>query len=277
MQESKYETMKSITSRDNQWIKKACSLKQKKGRQQEQMVFAEGLRVIKDAAESGLRRVVCFLSPKGREHEKFKEIYDMGRALDWTFFAVTDSVYDKLKDTKAPQGIAAMLPYITVSLDELDALEPHQAVVYLQSVQDPGNLGTIIRTAAAANAAAILLSEGSVDVYNDKTIRSAMGAIFKLPIMQDVDEEQLLAFCRRTGRVLLGTAPQGTVSYEQAPYGQPAVLAFGNEGNGLSETILRQCSDVLTIPMRSNTESLNLSMSVGIVLYKAWEVNGFKE
>ena len=167
MQENKYETMKSITSRDNQWIKKACSLKQKKGRQQERMVFVEGMRVVRDAAESGIRRAVCFLSPKGREHEKFQDIYDMGRALDWTFFSVTDSVYDKLKDTKAPQGIAAMLPYVTVSLDELNGLAPRQAVVYLQAVQDPGNLGTIIRTAAAANAAAILLSEGSVDVYND--------------------------------------------------------------------------------------------------------------
>ena len=277
MQENKYEAMKSITSRDNQWIKKACSLKQKKGRQQERMVFVEGMRVVRDAAESGIRRAVCFLSPKGRDHEKFQEIYDMGRALDWTFFSVTDSVYDKLKDTKAPQGIAAMLPYITVSLDELGGLAPRQAVVYLQAVQDPGNLGTIIRTAAAANAAAILLSEGSVDVYNDKTIRSAMGAIFKLPIVQDVDEEQLLAFCRRNGRALFGTAPQGTVSYEKAAYSQPVVLAFGNEGNGLSEGLLKQCRDVLTIPMRSNTESLNLSMSVGIVLYKAWEANGFKE
>jgi TrmH family RNA methyltransferase len=277
MQEIKYEAMKSITSRDNQWIKKACSLKQKKGRQQERMVFVEGMRVVRDAAESGIRRAVCFLSPKGREHEKFQDIYDMGRALDWTFFSVTDSVYDKLKDTKAPQGIAAMLPYVTVSLDELNGLAPRQAVVYLQAVQDPGNLGTIIRTAAAANAAAILLSEGSVDVYNDKTIRSAMGAIFKVPIVQDVSEAQLIEFCRQQGRVLLGTAPQGTTSYAQAAYARPVVLAFGNEGNGLSDALIEQCSEVLTIPMRSDTESLNLSMSVGVIVYKAWEANGFKE
>ena len=201
----------------------------------------------------------------------------MGRALDWTFFSVTDSVYDKLKDTKAPQGIAAMLPYVTVSLDELNGLALRQAVVYLQAVQDPGNLGTIIRTAAAANAAAILLSEGSVDVYNDKTIRSAMGAIFKVPIVQDVSEAQLIEFCRQQGRVLLGTAPQGTTSYAQAAYARPVVLAFGNEGNGLSDTLIEQCSEVLTIPMRSDTESLNLSMSVGVIVYKAWEANGFKE
>lgn len=277
MQEYVYEEMKSITSRDNQWIKKACSLKQKKGRQHEQMVFVEGMRVVRDAAESGICGAVCFISPKGRENRQFAALYSLGKALGWTFFSVTDSVYDKIKDTKAPQGIAAMLPYFTAGLDELSDLAPQQAVLYLQAVQDPGNLGTIIRTAAAANAAAVLLSEGSVDVYNDKTIRSAMGAVFKIPIVQDVSEQQLLDFCRSQGRALLGTAPQGRVSYEQADYSRPVVLAFGNEGSGLSDELLGQCRDVLSIPMRSNTESLNLSMSVGIVAYKAWEANGFKE
>lgn len=277
MQERTYEEMKPITSRDNQWIKKACFIKQKKGRQQEHMVFVEGMRVVRDAAESGISRAICFISPKGRENEQFDDLYAKGTALDWTFFSVTESVYDKIKDTKAPQGIAAMLPYFTASMDDLDDLAPQQAVLYLQAVQDPGNLGTIIRTAAAANIGAVLLSEESVDVYNDKTIRSAMGAIFKLPVVQHVSEQALLDFCRRQGRALLGTAPQGTVSYERADYSRPVVLAFGNEGNGLSHELLSRCQDTLSIPMRSNTESLNLSMSVGIVAYKAWEANGFKE
>lgn len=269
--------MRSISSRDNQWIKLACSLKQKKGRRSHRRIFVEGLRVVADAAESGIRDAVCFVSPKGREHEKFAALYETGRLLGWQFFAVTDSVYDKLSDTKTPQGVAAMLPFFTSSTALLGSLAPHQPVVYLQAVQDPGNMGTIVRTAAAANAAAILVSEDSVDVYNDKALRSAMGAIFKIPVVQDVSEEELLAFCRRHGRVLMGTAPQGPVPYHAADYGTPAVIAFGNEGSGLSESLLRQCRHVLHIPMRSDTESLNLSMSVGIILYKAWEAAQFKE
>ncbi len=271
------ETMQYITSRDNQWIKLACSVKQKKGRQAQQRVFVEGMRVVGDAAATGISDAICFVSAKGQEHEGFSRLYAQGIALGWTFFAVSDSVYDKLKDTRSPQGIAAMLPFFTYTLDMLGDLAPQRAVVYLQAIQDPGNLGTIIRTAAAANGAAVLLSEDSVDVYNDKTIRSAMGAVFKIPIVQGVTGAALRQFCQDQGRQLIGTAPEGTLSYTDGAYDRPSVLAFGNEGNGLSHDLIQQCDQVLSIPMRHTTESLNLSMSVGIVLYKAWEVNGFKE
>lgn len=267
----------TITSRDNQWVKLACSLKQKKGRLANQRVFVEGMRVVSDAAHNGIQDAICFASPKGRDNEGFQKLYDQGTALGWSFFAVTDSVYDKLKDTKSPQGIAAMLPFFAYTFSTLPTIAANRAVVYLQDIQDPGNLGTIVRTAAAANVGAVFLSDGSVDVYNDKTIRSAMGAIFKVPVVQDVTEEELKIFCASQGRRVYGTAPQGTVSYDKADYSVPVVLAFGNEGNGLSHRFLTGCDGVLTIPMRRNTESLNLSMSVGLVVYKAWEGNGFKE
>lgn len=272
-----YEEMKEITSRDNQWIKLACAVKQKKGRQTQQRVFVEGMRLIQDAIATGIQDGICFVSPKGRENERFAALYEEGCRLQWTFFSVTDSVYDKIKDTKTPQGIAAMLPFFVYDLNSLPAVSPDKVVLYLRAIQDPGNLGTIIRTAAAANTGAILLSEDSVDVYNDKTIRSAMGAIFKIPIVQHVTDEELDAFCADEDRLVYGTAMQGTVSYVQADYSRPVILAFGNEGNGLGEEFLSCCDDILTIPMRSDTESLNLSMSVGIVLYKAWEMNGFQE
>lgn len=269
--------MNEITSRDNQWVKMACSLKQKKGRQAHQRVFVEGLRVIADAAAMNIPDAICFVSEKGRGLDGFEALYAKGIELGWTFYAVTDSVYDKLKDTKTPQGLAAMLPFFAYTFDSLPAIALEKAVLYLRSIQDPGNLGTILRTAAAANAGAVLLSEGSVDVYNDKTIRSAMGAIFKVPVVQDVTDEQLDQFCADEDRQVYGTAPEGSISYVDADYNQPVILAFGNEGNGLPEPFLACCDDVLTIPMRLDTESLNLSMSVGIVLYKAWEKNGFKE
>lgn len=267
--------MNEIVSRDNQWVKMACSLKQKKGRQAHQRVFVEGLRVIGDAAVMGIPDAICFVSPKGRDPAGFDEVYARGLELGWTFYAVTDSVYDKLKDTKTPQGLAAMLPFFAYTFDALPAIDPEKAVLYLRSVQDPGNLGTILRTAAAANVGAVLLSEGCVDVYNDKTVRSAMGAIFKVPVVQDVTDEQLDQFCSDEDRNIYGTAAEGSVSYVDADYNRPVILAFGNEGNGLPDEFLECCDDVLTIPMRPDTESLNLSMAVGIVLYKAWEKNGF--
>lgn len=108
--------MNEIVSRDNQWVKMACSLKQKKGRQAHRRVFVEGLRVIGDAAVMGIPDAICFVSPKGRELAGFDEVYARGLELGWTFYAVTDSVYDKLKDTKTPQGLAAMLPFFCLYL-----------------------------------------------------------------------------------------------------------------------------------------------------------------
>ena len=96
-----------------------------------------------------------------------------------------------------------------------------------------------------------------------------MGAIFKVPVVQDVTDEQLDQFCSDEDRNIYGTAAEGTVSYVEADYDRPVILAFGNEGNGLPDEFLECCDDVLTIPMRPDTESLNLSMAVGIVLYKA--------
>ena len=114
-------------------------------------------------------------------------------------------------------------------------------------------------------------------MYNDKAIRSAMGAIFKVPVIQHVTLDNLMAFRKKSGRLLLGTAPLGTVRYTDVPYDKPVILAFGNEGNGLSHELQQQCDALITIPMKQDTESLNLSLSAGIILYKAWEINGFKE
>lgn len=269
--------MQSITSRDNQWVKLACSLKQRKHRLEQQRLFVEGLRLVSDAAANGIHDALCFVTQKAQEYPEFAVLQEQGEALGWTFYDVTDSVYDKLKDTKSPQGIAAVLPFFAYTMESLPAVAPDQVVLYVRDIQDPGNLGTIIRTAAAANVGAVLVSEGSVDVYNDKTLRSAMGAVFKIPIVANVTDEALDQFCVDEDRAVYGTAAQGTVSYVDADYDRPVILAFGNEGNGLGEEFLSCCDEVLTIPMRKNTESLNLSMAVGIVLYKAWEMKGFRE
>lgn len=275
--QGKGESMNTITSRDNQWIKLACSLKQRKYRMKHRRLLAEGMRLIGDAAANGAEDAICFVTEKAIENEAFSYIYEKGKMLGWTFFLVTDMVYDKMKDTKSPQGIAAILPFFSYTMESLPAVSPDQAVVYIRDIQDPGNLGTVIRTAAAANAGAVLISEGSVDVYNDKTMRSAMGAIFKVPIVPCVTDEELDQFCAAEDRAVYGTAAEGTVSYTEADYDRPVILAFGNEGNGLEEEFLSCCDEILTIPMRQNTESLNLSMAAGIILYKAWEMKGFRE
>ncbi|WP_427111780.1 TrmH family RNA methyltransferase [Megasphaera sueciensis] len=269
--------MKEISSKDNQWVKLACALKTKKGRQEQRRVLIEGVRIISDAAVHGIQDVTCFISSKGLQRNGVDILQKKGKQLGWRFFFVTDSVYDKLKDTQNSQGIAAILPFFEYSAADVVQPSDRRLVLYLQAIQDPGNLGTIIRTAAAGNVAAILLSPDSVDLYNDKTMRSAMGALFKIPVVQHVELADVLHFCKVSGRHLFGTSPYGRISYADMEYSRPIVLAFGNEGNGLTDDFLQSCDELISIPMCRNTESLNLSMSVGIVIYKAWEIQAFRE
>lgn len=269
--------MNTITSRDNRWIKLACSLKQRKGRVAEHRFFIEGVRIISDAISVGICDGICFVLPKAMAQPGFDELREKGERQGWQFFSVTESVYDKIKDTKNPQGLAAMVPFFSYTMDDVKALPKEKIIVYLEDVQDPGNLGTILRTAAAMSAGAILISPDSVDVYNDKTIRSAMGALFKIPVVQQVTQEALLAYCRGSQRILMGTTPHTTQTYDRASYDKPFVVAFGNEGRGLSGSLLEACDEKIRIPMRGDTESLNLSLSAGIILYKAWETKGFQE
>lgn len=269
--------MNTITSRDNRWIKVACSLKQRKGRMTEHRFFIEGFRIITDAVSVGVHDGICFVTSKAMAQPGFPALQEQGQRQGWQFFSVTDSVYDKLKDTKNPQGLAAMVPFFSHTMEDVRTLPKEKIIIYLEDVQDPGNLGTILRTAAAMSAGVILISPDSVDVYNDKTIRSAMGALFKIPVVQGVTQEELLAYCHESQRILIGTTPHTSLTYDKAPYDTPFVVAFGNEGRGLSESLLQVCQERIRIPMRRDTESLNLSLSAGIILYKAWEMKGFQE
>lgn len=266
--------MQEITSRHNRLIMRACSLKQKKGRQQEQHVLVEGWRLITDALQQGIRQGICFIvdTEKTTDH---MALYTRGKELQWQFFRVSTSVYQKLQMTSSSQGIIAMLPFFNHTLAEAETLQLLQPVVYLQDIQDPGNVGTIIRTAAACDVGAILLSPNCVDIYNDKVWRSAMGAMFKILVISHVDEDMLQSFCQHTTRRLVAAAAGAACSYEKMNYKQPFVWAFGNEGNGLSPRFMQRCEETVTIPMCVNTESLNVAISAGLILYKAWEMNGF--
>ncbi len=269
--------MKKITSRDNQWVKLAVSLKQKKYRYERHRLLAEGFRLVGDAVDNGVTDGVCLVTETVAARPEFDALRIRAERAGWDVYAVTDSVYEKIRDTRSPQGIAAVLPFFEYMLDTLPPVRHEQAVLYLEGVQDPGNLGTVIRTAAAANAGAVLLSTDCVDFYNGKTVRSAMGAVFKVPVVQQVKTADLLRYCDSTGRRLIAAVPGAEKSYTQTDWTRPAVVAFGNEGAGLTADFTARCGETLTIPMKAGTESLNLAISVGIVLYKAWECAGFKE
>lgn len=269
--------MKEITSRDNRLVKLAVRLQQKKYRYEERRLIAEGFRIVEDAVHTGITDGICLVAAEVVERPELQNLQAESEKVGWEWYLLPDRIYEKVKETHSSQGITAILPFFEYTFENLPEVANERPILYLEAIQDPGNLGTILRTAAAANVGAVFLSPDCVDLYNGKTVRSAMGAIFKVPVVQNVSLERISSFCDEKKRILTGTLLGANKLYTQVDWRQPTVIAFGNEGNGLSQACAEACRQALTIPMKSHTESLNLATSVAVVLYKAWEEAGFAD
>ena len=138
----------------------------------------------------------------------------------------------------------------------------------LDQVQDPGNVGTVIRTAIAAGVNGIFLTAGSVDVYNPKTVRSAMNGLSLIPIYQNLTMEDVKSLLSDFSLHSYALCPNATAAYHEVPYERPVVLVFGNEGNGIREEIIELCTQTVTIPMKGNIDSLNLSVAAALTMYQ---------
>ena len=177
---------------------------------------------------------------------------------------VQDHLFDKLSDTETPQGIMAVIKMKDTSGFEINSKKDY---VYCDNVKDPGNLGTIIRTADAAGLGAVLLSPGCVDLYNPKTVRSSMGSFFSIDIIRNVGYD-LLKNCKEEKFSLIGGAlTENTIDYRQANYTQPCIIVVGNEANGMSKEALDLC-EAVKIPILGSAESLNVSIAAGILIYE---------
>jgi TrmH family RNA methyltransferase len=182
-----------------------------------------------------------------------------------TVLEVSGQVLEKISRRENPQTVIGVFR---------QRFAPETAIgregiwVALDRVRDPGNLGTIIRTADAAGVAGVALVGACVDPFGVETVRATMGSIFHVPVAR-TGEEGLIAQARRHGARLLGTHLSGTVDYREADYRQPLVLLMGNEQQGLTETLAAACDELVRIPMRGKADSLNLAVSTALMIYEA--------
>ena len=259
--------MQEITSLQNQIIKQTAELKQKKYRQQQGTFLVEGLRSVEEAVAYGQVETLFYTSAL---EERAVRLLRKAEAC-CRLYQVTEPVMAKLCDTKSPQGFAAVVRQAKFTLDTLAvALGRVKApLVILDRVQDPGNLGTIIRTADAAGAAGIILLAGSVDVYSPKVVRATMGSLFHLPVIEQVEETALVSWCTQHGFTLAVTAMAASESIYTANLNKALALIIGNEAGGVSPTLLAQAGLKLYIPMQGKAESLNAAMAAGIILFES--------
>lgn len=247
-----------ITSLSNSKCKYVKSLAQKKSRQKYGEYTVEGIKSVSDAINSDRAVTALYVSHDFYENEKFS--YPQNIPL----YKVSDDIFAKMCDTKAPQGILAV-----VEIERENYFKPDlsKAYIYCDSINDPGNLGTIIRTADAAGFDGVLLSGGCADLYSPKTVRASMGSFFNIKVMTDVTHNMLKEY-KNSGFSLFGGALSAdAIDYRKADMTVPAIIIVGNEANGISDEVIKMCRRV-KIPILGKAESLNAGVAAAILMYE---------
>lgn len=248
--------MKYIQSAKNPQVKQWKKLLTKKEREKTGAFLVEGLHLVEEAfhADSILQLIVS-------ENTELPQRWDFGAI---PVITVTDEIIKELSDTETPQGVIAVCSLNNENISRAE--QEWKRYLLIDSVQDPGNLGTMIRTADAAGVDAVVVGEGSVDIYNQKVIRSAQGSHFHLPVLKGNLFEWIDSLQKKEIKVY-GTALENAQPYKEVSPLSSFALLVGNEGNGVNKELLGKTDKNLYIPILGKSESLNVAVATGILLY----------
>ena len=250
-----------ITSTSNPQVKNLQQLKKKASARNEQDAFlVEGIKMFQEAPGERIQKL--YVS---------KSLYDEKGAA---FFGnselevLDDRVYASVSDTKTPQGVLCVMKQYHYSLDDL-AGKKHPFLMILENLQDPGNLGTMIRTGEGAGITGVIMNNQTVDIFNPKTIRATMGSIFRVPFVYVPDLAPVLEQMHAKGIYTYAAHLKGQKYYDSFSFREPTAFLIGNEGNGLSKEISDQAGQYIKIPMEGRVESLNASIAAALLMYEA--------
>jgi RNA methyltransferase, TrmH family len=256
-----------LTSVDNPKVKYFNSLKEKKGRDRSGSFLIEGIHLVQEALEAGLIVRVLYSENIMRGHEG-KELIGKLISSGVPMEEASEQVMKKISDVETPQGIIASAKTTEHDLsDILNAKDP--LILVACGIQDPGNLGTMVRTADAVGAAGLIMTEGTVDPFNEKVVRATAGSIFHLKLVKFNDIIELVTSLKRRGIRVISTSADAKKPYFEADYSGPVAVLIGNEGQGMKPEVLRISDVTASIPMVGRAESLNASVSSAIILYEA--------
>jgi TrmH family RNA methyltransferase len=260
--------LKLIKSRQNQIIKDILALRDKKNRRKERSFLIEGFRFVQEALYSKADiKLICVSSDSV---EKFKNEFAPGG--DINIIEVPPELFRIISQTETPQGILAVVG-ITDGMPELIYKKGFR-VLFLDSVQEPGNAGTMIRTAHALGFDAVLTGPGTVDVFNSKALRATMGSIFNIPVLDNIHGNEMLEFCRKNRlRIIASRLEEAKPCYETNLEGD-FLLVIGNEGKGVSDFIQKHATEFVYIPMPGGAESYNAAVAASIIMYESFRQRG---
>jgi RNA methyltransferase, TrmH family len=251
----------------NALAKTISSLHTQHMRDKSGLFLIEGKKCLQEAVKHKIeiQQIVC---------SNFFAENNLPENLPGEFFLAEEKTFEQLATTDSSCGILAIAKTPKNTMEALFKTSTPMLVV-ADAIQDPGNIGTIIRTASAASAAGVILSKGSANPYNPKVVRSAMGTLFALPVVYDVSNQEIInALQQHKVRIIVSDANAKTI-YSKADYSGSIALVFGSEGHGISDIFLKEAHETINIPMNNRVESLNVSVSAGIILYAASQERGY--
>ena len=260
--------MNNITSTSNPIIKEIKSLHKKKYRNEYKKYFVEGIRSVEEAIRYNSKVEYIVYSESLLNLNGGSKLYEDILKLDINIIKTTDQVLKTISDTDNPQGIIAVVNMQDSSLEDL-VDDNKRFFIVLDRIQDPGNMGTIIRTCDAFNVDGVIISEGSVDLYNPKTIRSTMGSIFHIPIILSENILETIDYLRTNNIIIMSTALENSKDVYSVDLNKDIAIIIGNEANGVREELLNVSDANIKIPMGGKAESLNAAIASSIVIYEA--------
>jgi len=254
-----------ITSVHNKRVAKAVRLKKRAMREKDRRFLVEGAQAVREAiaCEAAVGELFHSAAPGAG----VRPVIDMARERRIPVSEVSEEVMARLTSTVTPQGLVAVADFVDVPLSAISG--DARTIPVLVEVRDPGNAGTIVRSADAAGADALVVARSSVDLYNEKAVRATAGSLFHLPVIREVDAREAVEFLRDRGFAVLAADPLGGGSIYEADLTAPTAILFGNEAHGLGEDALELADRAVRVPIPGRAESLNLAAATALVLFEA--------
>ena len=256
-----------VTSLTNPTVKAVRALHLRKAREESGLFLAEGLKIVAEAVELGRAPAILLYGPQAREHPVLQGAVQAAEAAGGEVIEVNAAILEKVSRRDNPQMVIGVFPQAFTALDQI---EPASAPcwVALEQVRDPGNLGTIVRTADAAGCGGVILVGDCCDPYSLEAVRASMGSIFAVKIAR-AGAADFLAWRQTWPGPVVGTLLTATVDYRAVHWRRPSLILMGAEQSGLTPAMAAACDVAVKIPMRGRADSLNLSVATGLMIYAA--------
>ncbi|MCR4901758.1 MAG: 23S rRNA (guanosine(2251)-2'-O)-methyltransferase RlmB [Butyrivibrio sp.] len=256
-----------ISSYTNQKVKRIVSYIQKnKARREDDVFIVEGMKMIYEVPKKSLKEIYVSESFSKKNEQDMQYLKLTGAEFEVT----SDDVFKKMADTQTPQGVLAVVRQFHYKLsDILDSKDSAPLILILESIQDPGNLGTMLRSGEGAGVTGIIMSRDTADIYNPKVVRSTMGSIFRLPFIYTDNLSEIVKELKQRNVTTYAAHLKGRHNYDEVDYKKATAFMIGNEGKGLSRETADSADEYILIPMLGKVESMNAATSAAILTFEA--------